>query len=126
MELAEAREELAAARVVMAAAPAADAVIHAVDDEDDEEGEGASAEVRALLASFESLPEDAGRRQALVAEAKPRGDALGMRRVYVRSDLTTVTCMGRDHTRIDRENRELRVGGGHCSGGRGGGSNSEG
>jgi hypothetical protein len=99
----------------MVAAPAVDTVIHAVDDEDDDDmgflladevGEGASAEQRVLLASIETFPEDVGCHQALAAEAQARGVALDMRRAYVR-DLATVVWMGRDHTRIDRENREL-------------------
>jgi hypothetical protein len=114
-KLAEAMAELAAARVVMVAAPAVDTVIHAVDDKDDDDmgflladevGEGASAEQRVLLASIETFPEDVGCHQALAAEAQARGVALDMRRAYVR-DLATVVWMGRDHTRIDRENREL-------------------
>jgi hypothetical protein len=69
--------ELAAARVVMVVA-ATDAVIHVIDDEDDN-GTGffpgdvdVSDVQRALLASFESLPEGVGRRQALAAEAQAR------------------------------------------------------
>jgi hypothetical protein len=115
-ELAEAMAELAAARVVMVAAPAVDTVIHAVDDEDDDDmgflladevGEGASAEQRVLLASIETFPEDVGCHQALAAEAQARGVAPDMRRAYVRPDLATAAWMGWDHARIDWENREL-------------------
>jgi hypothetical protein len=57
--------------------------------------------------SFEKLPRDADHRQALATEAQARGDAFSMRRAYVRSDLAAVAWRGREHTRIDRENREL-------------------
>jgi hypothetical protein len=46
---------------------------------------------QALRASFDSLPENDGRRQALEAEAQARGDALHMRRAYMCSDLAAVT-----------------------------------
>jgi hypothetical protein len=60
-----------------------------------------------LIALFESLPPDVDLRHALAAEAQARGDALAMRRAYVRSDLAAFTWRVRERTRIDRENREL-------------------
>lgn len=76
------------------AVPRADAIIH--DDEDnednldfgpygDEEGMGLTDEQRALLVSFGSVRQDANRRQAHVAEAHARAEALAMRQAYEQS-----------------------------------------
>jgi hypothetical protein len=114
-ELADARTELAATLSEMAVAPPLQrgpqvaSVIQdiAVNDEDDNiDFLLYSGEQRALLASFESLPGDADRRQALTAEAQARCDALSMRHAYLCSDLDTVARRGPEHTRVDRANRE--------------------
>jgi hypothetical protein len=97
-ELAKARVVMAVARVDLVAAPAANAVIHAVTDEDDNDdmdpqrrgGEAVSAEQRTLLASFKILPENASRRQAIEAEGQARGIALDMRQAYLHSDMVAV------------------------------------
>jgi hypothetical protein len=52
-------------------------------------GEGASTEQRALLVSFETLPENVGRRRNLATEAQARGNMLAMRQAYMHSDLAT-------------------------------------
>jgi hypothetical protein len=96
----------------------ADVVLEDMDDEDehdidfipydDEEGVFVRAEQGALLASFESLSEDADRRRVLAAEAQARGDAMSMRQAFVRSHLVAVAWAGMDHARIDGLNRELQ------------------
>ena len=73
----------------------------------DEDAVGVTDEQRALVASFESIPEDANRRREAMAEAEARADRLAMRRAFVYSDLTAVAWQGQDHRRIDRENREI-------------------
>jgi hypothetical protein len=100
------------------AATMADVVLEDMDDEDehdidfipydDEEGVFVRAEQGALLASFESLSEDADRRRVLAAEAQARGDAMSMRQAFVRSHLVAVAWAGMDHARIDGLNRELQ------------------
>jgi hypothetical protein len=57
--------------------------------------------------SFEDLPRDADLRQALAVEVQAHGDALAMRWACMCSDMVAVAWMGRDHTQIDHENREL-------------------
>jgi hypothetical protein len=73
---------------------------------DNKEGAFVRTKQGVLLASFESLPEDADRRRVLAAEAQARGDAMAMRQAFVRSDLVAVAWAGPDHARIDQENRE--------------------
>ncbi|KAM0856526.1 hypothetical protein ACQ4PT_049071 [Festuca glaucescens] len=105
---------------VRQAATMADAIIDDMDDEDehdvdflpydDEEGVFVRTNQGALLASFESLPEDADRHWVLAAEAQARGDAMAMRQAFVRSDLVAVAVAwaGPDQARIDWENCELQ------------------
>jgi hypothetical protein len=103
-ELSDARAE---ARADMAVAPPTDGVIHDIIDDNKDDDIPYGGEQWALLASFDSLPKDTNRRQALAAEAEARSHALAMSRAYLCSDLDLVERRGPEHARVDRENREL-------------------
>jgi hypothetical protein len=94
------------------------AVIHDVEDDDvdkeedddidflpycDEEAEGMSTEQRALVASFETVHEDAIRHQALAAEVQARTDAVSMKRAYVHFNLAAIPRG--DGTTLDQAGR---------------------
>jgi hypothetical protein len=82
-------------------APPADAVIHDIADADEDDHIQYGDDQQALLVSFESLPGDAVRRQALAAEAEARNHALDMRQAYLCSDLDSVARRGPAHARVD-------------------------
>ena len=100
MELAVARAEMARTRAPLArlpvpASPPEDKEDDLADfDFGDEDAVGVTDEQRALVASFESVPEDANRRREAAAEAEARADALAIRRAFVYSDLTAVAWQG--------------------------------
>jgi hypothetical protein len=89
------------------AAPSAGVVIHDIaDDEDEPIRFDFGDDQTALLASFESLPRDAERREARVAEEEARSHAIAMSRSYLCSDLDSVSRRGPDPAGVEQENLE--------------------
>jgi hypothetical protein len=67
-----------------------------------------SSEQRMLVASFETVHEDAIRHQALAAEVQARTYAVAMKRAYVHFNLAGGLCLeGTGPPQIERGNREL-------------------